>query len=321
MAARADVASHELDHGHEHRHGHGDATPARLAWAAALNGGFGIVQVVGGLVIGSVAVLADAAHQGADALGLFIALVAALLARRPPSDRRTFGWGRADALGAQLSASLLLASIAWLAWESVDRLSHPVEVGGAGISAFGVAGIAVNTIGIALLAGAHPRGAGTGGEAVGGGLAVRAARMHLLVDLGGSAAVLVAGVGVAATGADWIDPVASLLIAAAAVVATVSLLRESADVLLDRAPAHLDLEQVTATIAGEPGVAGVHHVHVWSLGAGEVALSAHVQLSGDLALHEAQERTRGFEQLLEQRHGIGHTTLQVECHDCEAPEH
>jgi cobalt-zinc-cadmium efflux system protein len=282
-----------------------------LALAAGLNGGFGVAQVVGGLVVGSVAVLADAAHQGADAIGLLIALAAAHLARRAPSARRSFGWGRADALGAQLSASLLLGSLAWLAWESIDRLRHPVEIDAAGVSLFGVGGIAVNVAGILLLGGAHDHG----------GLAVRAARLHLFTDLGGSVVVLLAGVGVAATGWERLDPIASFLICSAAVAATLALLRTATDVLLDRVPPHLDLDEVTAALATQAGVEEVHHLHLWSLGGGDVALSAHVRLSGDLALHEAQERTRGFEQLLADRFGIGHTTLQVECHDCEAPSH
>lgn len=282
-----------------------------------MNGGFGIAQVVGGLVIGSVAVLADAAHQGADATGLLIALAAALLVRRPPSARRSFGWARADALGAQLSASLLLASLAWLGWESIDRLRHPVDVSAGGVSAFGAVGIGVNALGLLLLRGSH---AGHGhGHAE--GLSIRAARLHLLTDLGGSVVVLVAGLGVAATGSDRIDPVASLLISAAAVVATVALLRQATGVLLDRVPAHLDLDEVSAALSSEPGVEEVHHLHLWSMGSSGVALSAHVRLTGDLALHEAQERTREFEDLLAHRFGIRHTTLQVECHDCEAPSH
>jgi cobalt-zinc-cadmium efflux system protein len=284
----------------------------RLAFAAVLNGGFGVAQVVGGLLIGSVAVLADAAHQGADALGLLIALAAAVLAGRPPSARRSFGWGRADALGAQVSASLLLASLAWLAVVSIQRLADPVEVEAAGVSLFGLGGIVVNGLGIALLSRAHTHE---------GGLSVRAARLHLVTDLGGSVAVLLAGLGVSATGWDRLDPIASLLISVAAAAATISLLRRSADVLLDRVPSHLDLDEVTAAIAGEPGVQGVHHLHLWSLGGSDVALSAHVRLAGDLPLHEVHERIREFEELLHERFGIGHTTLQVECHDCEAPSH
>lgn len=302
-------------HGHDHDHGHrpdDEVAPGRLALAAGLNGGFGIAQVVGGLVIGSVAVLADAAHQGADSLGLLIALAAAALSRRPPSARRSFGWGRADALGAQVSASLLLASLAWLTVISVQRLFEPTDVQGVGVSLFGLGGMIVNGIGIWLLGGLHGHGEG---------LSVRAARLHLLTDLGGSAAVLLAGVGVSATGWEQLDPIASIGISIAAVAATIGLLRRSADVLLDRVPSHLDLDEVRAVLAGEPGVTEVHHLHLWSLGSSEVALSAHVRLAGELALHDAQERTRGFEELLADRFGIGHTTLQVECHDCEAPVH
>jgi cobalt-zinc-cadmium efflux system protein len=257
-----------------------------------------------------VAVLADAAHQAADAIGLLIALTAALLARRPPSARRTFGWARADALGAQVSASLLLASLVWLTYETILRLLDPVAVEAAGVSLFGLLGIAVNGIGLVLLRGGHDHA-----------LSLEAARIHLLTDLGGSVVVLLAGVGVGLTGWDRLDPVASLFISAAAGWTTIDLLRNATGVLMDRVPSHLDMDEVTAALAAEPGVQGVHHLHLWSLGGGDIALSAHVQLAGDLALHEAQERTREFDELLQRRFGIGHTTLQVECHDCEAPTH
>jgi cobalt-zinc-cadmium efflux system protein len=266
-----------------------------------------------------VAVLADAAHQGADAVGLLVALGAALLARRPPSKRRTFGWGRADAFGAQLSAALLLASLAWLTWASIERLLDPVDVEAAGVSAFGVVGIVVNGAGLLLLRDGH--GHPSHGVGAAEGLSVRAARLHLLTDLGGSLVVLLAGLGVAATGEDRIDPAASLVISAAAVVATLGLLRTATGVLLDRVPPHLDMDEVAAALGDQPGVEEVHHLHLWSMGSTGVALSAHVRLAGDLALHEAQERTRAFEDLLAHRFGIHHTTLQVECHDCEAPSH
>lgn len=191
------------------------------------------------------------------------------------------------------------------------------------MTVFGALGIAVNGLGLWLLrqgtdghAHAHTH-ASTGGEA----LSVRAARLHLLTDLGGSVVVLLAGIGVGATGQERLDPIASLVISAAALVATVGLLRTATDVLLDRVPAHLDMDEVVAALAEQPGVEEVHHLHLWSMGSSGVALSAHVRLAGDLALHEAQERTRGFEGLLAERFGIGHTTLQVECHDCEAPTH
>jgi cobalt-zinc-cadmium efflux system protein len=303
---------------HEHHTGEHEAGPGprRLALAAALNGAFGIGQIVGGIVVGSVAVLADAAHQGADAVGLLVALGAALLAQRPPSARRTFGWARADALGAQISGVLLLAGVVWLVWESVARLRDPVEVDALGVAIFGVLGIAVNGGSLVLLRrGAHTH------RRTEGALAVRAARLHLLTDLGGSVAVLVAGVGVAVTGWERLDPAISLVLAAAAGVAALDLVRRASNVLLDRSPAHLDPTDVAEALGAAPGVVGVHHVHLWSLGGEAVALSAHVQMAGDLALHDVQEHTRVLEALVATRFGIGHTTLQVECHDCEQPAH
>lgn len=172
---------HHPRHGGGHSHAHPDhheaveVSSTRLTLATIVNVGFAVVQVVVGLLIGSVVVLADALHQVVDAIGLITATIALRLSRRPSDAHMTFGWGKVDALGAYASGLLLLGSIVWVVYESVDRLFEPVEVSGTGVIVIGLLGVAINGVSVLALTGAS-------------GLAVRAARLHLLVDLGGSKA-------------------------------------------------------------------------------------------------------------------------------------
>lgn len=299
---------------HDHRHPHhrangvnGGPSTSRLVGAASLNVGFAVVQVIVGLAIGSVVVLADAAHQVVDALGLLTALGAALLARRPSTNEMSFGWGKADALGGFLSGMLLLASVAWIGFESVRRLFDPVEVEGRSVVIIGLVAIAVNGGSVIALS---PR-AGHDDH-----LAVRAARLHLLVDLAGSFLVVAAGLVLAGTTWLWVDPVASMLLSVVVLRSTMALLRAAAHELLDRAPNDVSVDAVTSTLASQPGVERVHHVHVRSLGQQRTSVTAHVVVEGEQTVHEAQEYVETLNTALQHDLGIAHATLQVECHPC-----
>jgi cobalt-zinc-cadmium efflux system protein len=305
-------------HGHAHGHGRGDrpvrgaeqaASPARLAWAIVLNAGLGIVQVIVGVVVTSVAVLADAGHQAVDAAGLGVALVAVRLVARPATARRTFGWARVDALGAVLSGLVLIATMAWVAVEAVRRLVHPDHVGGWGVLVIGLVGVVVNGLSIVVV-GRHDEQ-----------LSLRAARLHLVTDLAGSLAVAVTGALVLGVGWERADPVISLLLVALVVRSCWQLLGSAGDVLLDRSPAHIDVAQLEAAVRGHDGVLDVHHLHVWSLGGGETAVSAHVVIDGEHTVHHAQAHLASLESMLATRFGIDHVTLQVECHECATPAH
>lgn len=281
----------------------------RLWGVATLNVGLGVAQLVGGLAFASVALLADTLHQAIDAVGLVISAVALTLAARPATRRRTFGWGRADALGALVSGLVLAASTVWIVWESIERLGSPAAVDGWGVIALGVAG--------ALINGGSARFLGRSHE-----LSVRAARLHLLTDMAGSLGVVLSGVVVTTTGWDRIDPVISLLISVTVIYATVRLLVRAANMLLDATPAGIDVGEVEAAMRSVDGVTDVHHLHVWSLSPSDVAVTAHVEMEGeDATVHVAQATAQEIEAVLSERFGITHTTVQVECHPCEAPDH
>lgn len=298
------MASTSTDHGH-HRHG------GRLGAAALLNTSFGVVQVVVGLAIGSVVVLADAAHQAVDALGLITAWIALRVARRPATRLWSFGFGKADALGGFVSALLLLGSVVWIVIESVGRLFDPEPVSGAGVIAIGAVAMAVNGAGVLLVGHDHGPSA----------MSLRAARLHLLTDLAGSVVVVITGVLLAAGGPAWIDPVASLVLSGAVLWITLGLVRSVVRVLLDREPEGLRSDDVVTTLLAQPGVDEVHHVHVRPLGGSEVSVTAHVVVDGAGVVHDAQQLVDQLGRSLRADHGVGHTTIQVECHRCDDHMH
>jgi cobalt-zinc-cadmium efflux system protein len=302
-------------HGHDHAHdpvssGH----PGRLVGVLGVNFAFTVAQVVGGLAAGSLALLADAAHNGIDVVGLGMAAVAVALARRPAGPRHTYGLRRAEAMAAQVSALLLLVSLGWVAWSAVARLrdGSATDVDGGLVALLALLGLAVNGGGALVLR------TGTGGSAA---IATRAALLHLLADAVTSAAVLVAGIAIAVTGADWIDPATSLAVAAVVAIAAIRLLRESVGILLDVTPSSVDTAEMTAAMEAVDGVSAVHHLHVWSLAEREVAVSAHVVVDGPTTLHDTEETLASLQTLLADRFGIAHPTLQLECHPCEDLEH
>ena len=297
---------HNIHHGH--RHDHREVATTRLVGAAGLNSAFAVVQVIVGLALGSVVVLADAAHQVVDAIGLLTALTAALLAARPTSQTMSFGWGKADALGGFVSALLLLASVAWIVYESIQRLFEPVAVEGGGVIVIGLIAVAVNGLSVLAL---------SGGQNGHSSLSLRAARLHLLTDLAGSFLVVAAGVVLIGTSWTWIDPAASLVLSAVVVRATIQLLRSATDELLDRVPAGISVDAVQSLLANQPDVDRVHHVHVRPLGQQRSSVTAHVVMTGQPTLHEAQDRLGTLTTALTDHLGVSHATIQLECHPCD----
>jgi cobalt-zinc-cadmium efflux system protein len=277
-------------------HAHGGAKRA-LATALALVLGFAGVEAAAGLLAGSLALLADAAHMLSDSLALGLALVAAWLAQRPATPERSYGWRRAEVLAALANAVVLVLLGIWIVWEAVGRLSDPPGVTGGWVLAAGAAGLVVNLAAARVLHGA------------GSGLNVRAAMLHVLADLGSSVGVVAAGLIVLATGWVYADPIAGLLIGVLVVAGTVGVLREAFGVLLEGAPAGIDPRAVRAAIGATPGVVGVHDLHLWTITSGFPALSAHVLVAAGADCHAIR---RELETLLRRHFELTHTTLQVE---------
>ncbi len=279
-----------------------------LRWALGANAAFLVVEVVGALAFGSLALLADGVHMLSDVAALGIALVAQTLADRPASQRHTYGLQRAEVIGAQANALLLVAAASWIAVAAVGRMGDAPEINGTGVAVVAGLGLAVN-LGSAL---AVARTAGRN-------LNMRGASWHLASDALGSVGALAAGLAAALWNALDVDVYASLLVALLVVAAGLRLLRDATRVLLEAVPAGLSVEELAAAIEGAAGVSGVHHVHVWSLGSDTPALSAHIFLDGDPTLHEAQVTTDGVRAMLATRFEIAHATIEVECHPCDSP--
>ena len=267
--------SHPHPHAHSHSghaegaHVHGGAGSNRraLAIALGLTVAFAVVEAIGGWLSGSLALLSDAGHMVTDGAALGLALLADVIARRPPSRRATYGYGRAEVLAAFVNAIAMLAVVAAIGIEAVRRLLAPMPVAGEAVVAIAVAGLLVNIAAAWVLSRA------------GGSLNTRGALLHVLGDLLGSLAAVVAGGVIMATGWTPIDPILSIAVALLILRSTWQLLKQSTGVLMEGVPAHLDYEAIGHALAKIPGVTDVHDLHVWHIAAEGVALSAHVSLA------------------------------------------
>jgi cobalt-zinc-cadmium efflux system protein len=284
-----------LTHSHTHEHRLvGDRR--RLTLALGLIGGFMIFELVVGVLADSLAVLADAVHMLSDAGSLALALFAAWIAARPASPERTFGYMRAEILAALANGVALVALAIWIVVSALDRLRDPPEPLGGWILVAGFAGVAVNVAAAAALRG-------------GASLNLRAASRHVLSDLIGSVGVIVAGAIVLATGWSYADPLVSLGIAVLVLASSWTILRDSVTILLEGVPAGMDADAIGRAMAAEPGVQEVHDLHVWTITSGFPSLSAHVLVPDGDDCHAVRRR---LEEMLAQRFGLTHTTLQVE---------
>ncbi len=296
-------------HGHDHGSMRGAQRKA-LVLSLGFNSVFLVAEVAGGLAFRSLALLADAAHMTSDVAGLVIALVAQRLLERPATSRHSYGMQRAEVLGAQANAITLFAVAGWIVFEAVRRIGEPTEVVGGGLLVVATLGLAVNLGSAVLLARARGRS-----------LNMQGAFVHMAVDAAGSVAAIAAGVAVTVWNANWVDPLMSILIAAMVLWSAWGLLRATAHVLLEGAPAGIDPAEVEAAVSADAEVEAVHHLHLWNLASDVPALSAHVVIKGEVTLHDAQQSCDRLKTLLEERFGIEHATLELECHACDAPEH
>ena len=293
---------------HDGRHHASSGRILRLALTA--NAVLLVVQVGGAMAFASLALLADAGHQGSDVGALLIAVVAQALAGRAPSDNYTFGLRRAEVMGALLNAAMLLAVAAWVVVEASRRIGDPPDVSGWGVLVLGAAGLLVNG-GCALLL--H--------RSADRSLNVRGATLHLMGDAAGSVGVVVAGVAVVLWSADWVDSAVSYLIAGLLLWTGAGLVRRTTRVLLEGTPPGIDVRELSMLITAHEHVNGVHHLHVWSVDSLTVALSAHVEVAAD-SLHDAQIVATELERQLALS-GVDHATLALECHPCDTghPDH
>jgi cobalt-zinc-cadmium efflux system protein len=296
-------------HGHHHGHHRLDARRAgnrrRMALALAINVALLAATVVGGLLTDSLALLADAGHLASDVGAIGIGLVAARLAGVAPTPTRTYGLQRSEVLGALANGVLLLIVAVLIVVEALSRLGDPPGVAGGGVLALGLIGLAGNAAATWVLAAGERED-----------INLEAVLRHSAGDALSSLGVIVAGVLVLAAGWDAADPVASILIAALIAIGSWRLLKEPVDVLLESAPAGMDVRAIGKAMAAAPQVVEVHDLHVWTVTSGFPALSAHLVVDRGASRDDVLAR---MESMLQERFDIHHTTLQVvECADPEA---
>ena len=297
-------AGHWHDHGHDHGHGHHGHSHAPKDFGTAfaigvlLNSGFVVAEVVYGLRIDSLALLADAGHNLSDVLGLLLAWLASVLVKRASSSRFTYGLRGTSILAALANATLLTLVTGAIAWEAVLRLAHPAPTQGGVVMAVAAAGILVNLATALLFMSGRKDD-----------LNVRAAFAHMAGDAAIAAGVVVAGFAMQRTGWLWLDPVVSLAIALVVLAATWGLLKDSLALSLQGVPREVDARAVGLWLSGLPGVAQVHELHIWAMSTTENALTAHLVYPAGFP---GDECLRGICDELRTRHAIGHATIQVE---------
>lgn len=298
-----DHAHHNHAHGHDHAPGAGDS---RLTAALALTAGFMLVEVAAGVWTGSLALIADAGHMLTDAASLALALVAARASRREADALRTYGYGRARVLAAFVNGLALFAIAAWIVIEAASRLAQPAPVLAGPMLVVAAAGLGVNVAAFLILRG-------------GADINTRGAVAHVVSDLLGSLAAIVAAGVILAT--DWTpaDPLLSVVVAALIARTGWHITRESSHALLEGAPAGFEAEAVQRSlVAAVPMVRAVHHVHAWTVGADDAYITLHVEVDESVKPDPVIAAVRTH---LADRHGFHHVTVQVEHACCAAESH
>lgn len=289
--------SHE-GHSHEgHSHGQG-ANKKALAVVLSFTLTYMVVEIVGGLLTGSLALLADAAHMASDNVALGLALFAFWLSAKPPTPNRSFGYKRTEILAALFNGITIVAVSLWIFYEAYQRLQDPPEVLGGWMMAVALVGLLVNLTGTVILT-----------RSAGENLNMQGALRHILADLLGSVGVIVAALVIIVTGWRYADPVISATIGVLILVSSYKLLKDSVGILLEGSPPGIDAEEVGRKMVGLEGVREVHDLHIWTVTSGFPALAAHVLVGQDEDCHE---RRREIETLLNEEYGIEHTTLQMD---------
>jgi len=288
----------------EHQH-HGDGGARRLSFALVIVAAIMVAEIVGGLLSNSLALLGDAGHMLVDALALGISILAIRIARRPATATRTFGYHRVEIMAALVNGVILGLMAVYIFYEAYQRFLDPPEVRTTLMMAVAGVGLVANLCAMWLLREVRKQS-----------LNVKAAFWHVLGDTVSSFGVIVGGAVIAVTGWGIVDPIIAVLIGGIILWGAVRLVRESADILLEAAPRHIRMDEVTSMIMGVAGVEDVHDMHIWTITSGIHALSAHLLIE-DQTVARSAEIARTVNQDLARRFSITHTTLQLECEKCE----
>ncbi|MDX5365225.1 MAG: cation diffusion facilitator family transporter [Alphaproteobacteria bacterium] len=292
-------------HGHGHSHGHHShamGNEKRVMFAMWLTAGFMVIEAVGGVISGSLALIADAGHMLTDTGALFLAFIATRLAKRPADGARSYGYARAEILAAFTNGLVMIGVVAWILFEAVSRILSPSPVMGLPMLVIAMAGLLINIAAFKLL---H------GGEQT---LNMRGAMVHVLGDMLGSVAAIAAALIIMGTGYTIADPILSVLVALLILRSAVAIVRESAHILMEGTPEGAEGERIAGDLlANVDGLSDVHHVHAWSLGSNRAVATLHARLKPEA---DANLTLGAIKERLAEKFGIGHATVQIEEETC-----
>lgn len=301
--------SSQSGHSHSHDHGTENVSDAGLLWAVILNLLLTVVEVVAGVISGSLSLIADAVHNTSDAGALLIAYIARKVSRKSSDDRFTFGYRRAELIGAMINLTTLIVVGLMLVWQAIQRFITPQEVETTWV--FIAAGVAlVVDLGTVLLLWAMSKGS----------LNVRAAFVHNLTDAGASVAVILGAVAIKMFGWMWVDPALTLMIAGYILAMSFGMLKRTSEILMENSPPGLDLPALREAVERIEHVENIHHLHVWELDENHSALEAHLVLADVCDRQTVAEVRRAVREELRENWHIDHATLEIESPDDDCPD-
>ncbi len=293
-----------MSHNHSHIKSN-ETSEIKLLITIALNFLITVVQIVGGIVSGSLSLISDAMHNFSDAVAIIITLIALRLSKRPKTPKYTFGLKRAEIIAAVLNASALIIICFFLIREAIERLGKPNEISGNLMLIVAVIGFIPNVIGALLLKKGSEKN-----------INIRAVYFHLVSDAVSSIAIIVGAVFIIVYKVYWIDPVLTILIALYILIEAYKILKEAVDILMMSNTEEIDLEEIKLFVEKINGVKNIHHIHLWKLNDNDTHFEAHIEVE-DMTISKSSEIQKIISAELQNRFGINHTTLQFECELCE----
>ena len=296
----------KMEHSHLHHHSDGETSAVRLVITMLLNFLITVVEVIGGLLSGSLSLLSDALHNFSDGIAIIISYIAIRLGRQAQTPKYTFGLKRAEILAAVINAGTLVGICFYLFKESYERFISPQHIAGGLMIIVAGIGLIANVVGTILLKrGSHRN------------INIRSAYLHLLGDAISSAAVIIGGIFIYFFRVYWVDPLLTVLISLYILMKSIEIVKEAVNVLMMGAPGAISIETIQKEIEEIPGINNIHHVHVWRLSEQDIHFEAHIDVE-DMPVSQTARLSNLIEEKLRKNHGIGHTTLQFESNRCDS---
>jgi len=290
----------------DHHHHRNEIRGKRLLWATILNFIIALVEIVGGIMSNSLALISDALHNVGDGVAVLLAYIANLIGKRPSNERKTFGYKRAEILAAFLNAVILIGITLFLFYEAVQRLISPEDVKGRLMLIVAVIGFVANLVAVLIL---HRDSSQN--------INVKAAYLHLIADTLSSVAVIVGAILIEFFEIYWIDPLITIVIGIYLIRETWSILKQTIDILMQATPENIDLNEISTDLEKITSIANVHHLHAWNLDDHAVHFECHVDLEEDIPISESEKVYKDIELLLHKKYHISHITIQFEYHWCD----